>query len=47
MGKCRICGQPRGKHKWLCDEHGEKFRQYMQKWRAKRKAEKEQANADR
>ena len=42
MGLCRICGQPRGKFKWLCDVHGEAFKVYMRNWRAKKKAEKEQ-----
>lgn len=37
LGLCRICGKPRGKFKWLCDEHGIKFAEYMRNWRAKKK----------
>lgn len=44
LGRCRICGKKRDKFKWLCDEHGGKFTQYMKQYRSTRKANKETNN---
>lgn len=46
LGLCRVCGKKRGKHKWLCDLHGDQFKKYMRKWRLQRKMEKEQPNGN-
>lgn len=36
-GKCRICARERNRYKWLCDEHGQMFNEYMKRYRKGRK----------
>jgi hypothetical protein len=43
MGRCRVCGAERNKHRFLCDAHGKEFAAYMREWRKRKRTEAKDA----